>query len=65
MNFNEWIESEEGKTSSDPITLNLDPKQSQFLKNRLYRSFCAGIRSGVKVEKRRIREELLKLLGLQ
>lgn len=41
-----WLESEEGKSSANPQTLFLPPKQGEFLKNRLWRAFMAGVKHG-------------------
>ena len=41
----DWIESEEGKRCANPKTLNLDYRQGEFLENRLWAAFVAGMKA--------------------
>jgi hypothetical protein len=40
-----WLESDEGKSTSNPFTLPPGENARQYLKNRLERAFQAGIRA--------------------
>ena len=42
----DWIESAEGKRCADPKTLDLDYRQGEFLENRLWHAFAAGLKAG-------------------
>jgi hypothetical protein len=64
MKFDQWLETGRGKTSADPESIHLDPKQSVYLRNRLFWAFRAGEEEGISKERKRIREGLENLFGL-
>lgn len=39
----EWIESENGKKCSDAASLGIPPEKAEYLKNRLWHAFTAGM----------------------
>ena len=45
--WKEWLESEEGKQTSDPGTIGAPLTFRQYLESRLERAFQAGVRFGV------------------
>jgi hypothetical protein len=55
----DWFDSYEGKSCSDPITLGCDAMQSSFLRNRLWKAFTAGLDAGAKIH----RNQVIKILS--
>lgn len=41
----DWIASEEGKKCADPYTLDLAYRMGEFLENRLWHAFMAGMKA--------------------
>lgn len=39
----EWIESEDGKRAADADSLGVPPDKAEYLKNRLWHAFVAGM----------------------
>lgn len=39
----EWIESENGKQCADATSLGIPPDKAEYLKNRLWHAFTAGM----------------------
>jgi hypothetical protein len=48
-----WLESDEGKSTSNPFTLPPGENARQYLKNRLERAFQAGIRAAERRDRSR------------
>lgn len=46
--WNEWADSEEGRTASNPHTLPPTENARQYLVNRLERAFQAGVKAAEK-----------------
>ena len=46
-----WFDSEEGKSCSNAETLKLEKKQEQYLRNRLWKAFIAGMKAGEEITK--------------
>ena len=44
--WNEWIESPDGKSCADIESLNVPEHQRQYLKNRLWHAFTEGAKAG-------------------
>jgi|HubBroStandDraft_4_1064222.scaffolds.fasta_scaffold35062_3 hypothetical protein len=59
-----WFESDEGRSLSDVTTImsQVNKTDSQYLRNRLYRAFTAGMKAGRQIEREEIEGRLLKLL---
>ena len=42
----DWLESEEGKQAAEPNIFLIGHDRSQYLENRLWRAFSAGMKAG-------------------
>lgn len=59
--LNSYMQSPEGISVCDPHTLNAPEKSREFLTNRIWKTFTAGIDAGVRIERERIANRLSRL----
>lgn len=43
--WNEWIDSAEGQRYTDPVTIGAPESARQYIRNRLWWAFMAGVRA--------------------
>ena len=56
--YNQWAESDAGKSATNPETLGVKKENEQFLRNRIWKAYDAGHRAGRENERKNIMAKL-------
>lgn len=59
--INEWLASDEFKSGEDPISLLAPERSREYLRNRLWKAFTAGMDAGKRISKKRMAAAICKM----